>query len=111
MTTNSSLHNGGPSIFGYSTQVQLTTSLIVLHLFLSYHTINLIYVTLPNGSKISSCISGSFVLYSSFTINNVLYIFTFNVNLVSVAKIIGISKLQRDLYIIKSPSYLTLCNS
>lgn len=106
-----------------------------LSAFNSYHNIVPISVTLPNGSQLSASISGSVKLTPSLTLHNVLYIPSFNVNLISVAKLsqsnncsvqfnsnscsimqnpsmetIGIADLQNGLYVLHSNLSPPSCN-
>lgn len=107
-----------------------------LSAFTSYHNIVPISVTLLNGSQLSASISGSIKLTPSLTLHNVLYIPSFNVNLISVAKLsksnncfvqftansciimqnpsmetIGITDLQYGLYVLHSNVFHASCNS
>lgn len=107
-----------------------------LSAFTSYHNIVPISVTLPNGSQLSASISGFVKLTPSLTLHNVLYIPSFNVNLISVAKLsqsnncfiqftanscsimqnpsmetIGIADLQYGLYVLHSNVFHASCNS
>lgn len=87
MNTHSSTQNGKSSIFWIldtSATYHITS---ILTSFSIYHTINPIYVTLHNSFDITTCISGSVVPSSLLTIHNVLYIPTFIVNLISMAKL------------------------
>lgn len=58
-----------------------------LSAFTSYKSIIPIFVTLPDGSQLSASISGSVHLTPSLVLHNVLYIPSFNVNLISIAKL------------------------
>lgn len=94
-----------------------------------------IYVTLPDGSQLSASISGSVNIIPSLILHNVLYIPSFNVNLISIAKlsqnsdytvqfttnscssmqnpskkIIGIVELQNELYVLDSTEPHSTCN-
>jgi len=48
-------------------------------------------VSLTNGSKILAYISGTVTISSSITLLNVLYIPLFNVNLISITKLVSIN--------------------
>ncbi|KAI5419510.1 hypothetical protein KIW84_043614 [Lathyrus oleraceus] len=49
-------------------------------------------VSLPNGSQVVASISGTIAISPSLTLHNVLYIPSFHVNLISVAKLIDSNK-------------------
>lgn len=67
------------------------TNHITFHLdsFITHKTIKRIPVTLPNSTHIVASISGSIALTPSLIIHNILYIPTFNVNLIFVEKLIN----------------------
>lgn len=98
--------------------------------FTQYKNIVPIHVSLPNGSQVVASISGTIVISPSLTLHNVLYIPSFHVNLISVAKLIdsneclvqfiannchimqthskvllGITSLQRGLYVLDSTAH------
>ncbi|KAI5429254.1 hypothetical protein KIW84_034031 [Lathyrus oleraceus] len=58
-----------------------------LSAFTSYKSIVPIFVTLSDGSQLSASISGSVHLTPSLVLHNVLYIPSFNVNLIFIAKL------------------------
>ena len=101
--------------------------------FTSYHQINPISVKLSNGNKVIANYPGHVFLNKNYVIDNVLYILNFNFNLLSIAKLIdnllcvitfdsngchiqdnnslkmiGSTKMQDRLYIIRVPSYQKL---
>ncbi|XP_058783256.1 uncharacterized protein LOC131657927 [Vicia villosa] len=55
--------------------------------FISHKNIILVHVSLPNGSQITATIFGSVELSSYLILHNVLYIPSFHVNLISIAKL------------------------
>ncbi|KAI5393891.1 hypothetical protein KIW84_060842 [Lathyrus oleraceus] len=59
-----------------------------LSAFTSYKSIVPVSVTLPDGSQLSASISGFVHLTPSLVLHNVLYIPSFNVNLISIAKLL-----------------------
>ncbi|KAI5421811.1 hypothetical protein KIW84_045302 [Lathyrus oleraceus] len=107
-----------------------------LSAFTSYKFIVPISVTLPDGSQLSISIFGSVHLTPSLVLHNVLYIPSFNVNLISIAKLsqnnncsvqfnanscslmqnpsmetIGIAELQNGLYVINSTGSHSSCDA
>ena len=93
-------------------------------------------VNLPNGSQIFASISGTVAISPSFILKNVLYVPSFHVNLISVAKLvehnqftvqfthnsctimqnhskemIGIAKLHRGLYTLDSTDFNSFVNN
>ncbi|KAI5417100.1 hypothetical protein KIW84_041912 [Lathyrus oleraceus] len=59
--------------------------------FESYKQIILVHVSLPDSSQIVASMSGSIVLSPTLTLHNALYIPTFHVNLLSIAKLVNIN--------------------
>ena len=107
-----------------------------LSIFISHNTIVPIHVSLPNGSHVTASISGSIALSPNLVLHNVLYIPSFHVNLISIAKlvhtnncvvhftndsckilqnqsmeVIGTTRLQRGLYVLHSSYDQHACNS
>ncbi|KAI5416685.1 hypothetical protein KIW84_041637 [Lathyrus oleraceus] len=69
-----------------STTNSVSTSPLVLNSLSSTANVP-ISVTLPDGSQLSASISGSVHLTPSLVLHNVLYVSSFNVNLISIAKL------------------------
>lgn len=55
--------------------------------FITYKSIVPVHVSLPNGSHFIASISGSIALTSALVLHNVLYIPSFHVKLLSIAKL------------------------
>jgi hypothetical protein len=97
--------------------------------FISYHHIKSVPVFLPNGNKVCANIAGSVQILPNIIIHNVLFVPHFNVNLISVQrliesldchfafyldhcsilqnsnqKMIGIAKKKGGLYVLESPA-------
>lgn len=114
------------------------TDHIIFHLdsFITRKTIKPIPFTLPNGTHIVTSISGSITITPSLIIHVVLYIPTFNVNLILVAKLIdeinfhlsffantchilhntskrliGIANLHKGIYKLEPSRNTSICNS
>lgn len=105
--------------------------------FITHKSIIPIHVTLPDGSQVTTSISGTVAISPSLTLHNVLYVPSFNVNLISIEKLvdcnhcsvqisantchivqnhskamIGIASLHRGLYVLESlPSNSSVSNS
>ncbi|KAI5437471.1 hypothetical protein KIW84_023543 [Lathyrus oleraceus] len=73
-----------------------------ISLFIEYKNIVHIPISFPNGSKVVASISGTVSISSSLTLHNVLYIPRFHNHSKAM---IGISNLQRELYILDSTSH------
>ncbi|KAI5415180.1 hypothetical protein KIW84_040580 [Lathyrus oleraceus] len=98
--------------------------------FVEYKNIVPIPVSLPDGSQVVASVSGTVAISPSLTLHNVLYIPSFHVNLISIAKLvdsnncfvqfnanichilqnhskemIGIANLNRGLYILDSTTH------
>jgi hypothetical protein len=101
--------------------------------FISYHHIKSVPISLPNGNKVCANIAGSIQILPHIIIHNVLFVPQFNINLISVQrlvksldchfafyldhcsilqnsnqKMIGIAKKKGGLYVIESP--VAACN-
>ncbi|KAI5386911.1 hypothetical protein KIW84_073160 [Lathyrus oleraceus] len=59
-----------------------------MSLFITHKSIIPIHVTLPDGSQVTTSISGTVAISPSLTLHNVLYVPSFNVNLISIAKLV-----------------------
>ncbi|KAI5392589.1 hypothetical protein KIW84_077112 [Lathyrus oleraceus] len=105
-------------------------------LFISCKTIILVHVSLSDGSQVTASMSSSAFLSPALVLHNVLYIPNFHVNLLSIAKLvssnyyyvhfnvdscqilknnskamIGITNLQRGLYVLTSSKHFHACHS
>lgn len=116
--------------FGSYTQVPHITFFFSFSSFIDYKSILPISATLPNGSQLSASTFGMAAVTSSLIMHSVIYIPTFHVNLIAIAKLvynndcfvkfianscpimqnhskemIGITKFQSGLYVLDSAGH------
>ncbi|KAI5393581.1 hypothetical protein KIW84_060634 [Lathyrus oleraceus] len=75
--------------------------------FTSYQSIVPIFASLPNGSHLTTSVSGTIAISPSLTLYNILYIPNFHNH---SKQMIGTTKLHRGLYVMDSNAFHNSCN-